>query len=300
LNYSFFNIGFAPSIKINRDELALKLGGKVVYSIDGEYDQNQFYVYPKISASYRLAGDYFTLYAGANGDLEQNTYYSFAQKNPFLSPTLYISPTNKQYNVYAGAKGKFTEKLAYDVKASYKSEGNKALFTHNRSGTTYGELENYEHFNSFFVLYDDIKTIGISGELNYQATEKLALRLGAKYRSFDTENQEEAWNIPNWEASLNADFKISEKWFAGASVFAKGERKDIIYFSTENQASNQIGQVSLDAFVDANLRVGYKINSRLSLFVRGNNLIGENYERWYGYPVQGIQAMGGASYQFNW
>lgn len=300
LDYSFFNVGFNPSIKINRDKLAFKFGAKFVYSIDGEYDDNSVYVYPDVTASYRLAGDYFTLYGGATGDLEQNTYYDLAHENQFLSPTLYITPTDQQYKVYFGGKGKFTEKLGYDLKVSYASENNKALFAHNRSGTVYGKLEDYEHFNSFLVLYDDINTLGLSGELNYQATEKLALRLNAKAMSYDTENQDEAWNLPNWEASVYADFQISDKWMAGASIFAKGERKDFSNFAFDQSQTTEAETVSLDAFVDANLRVGYKLNSRLSFFVRGNNLIGENYERWYGYPVQGIQVMGGASYQFDW
>jgi hypothetical protein len=32
-------------------------------------------------------------------------YLEFANENPFLSPTLNIAPTDKQYDVFAGLKG---------------------------------------------------------------------------------------------------------------------------------------------------------------------------------------------------
>ncbi|HLU80813.1 MAG TPA: hypothetical protein VK010_01960 [Flavobacteriaceae bacterium] len=58
--------------------------------------------------------------------------------------------------------------------------------------------------------------------------------------------------------------------------------------------------VNLDAYFDANLNLAYKINDRFSAFVRGNNLLGNNYERWKNYPVLGIQVFGGVIYQFDW
>ena len=70
-------------------------------------------------------------YAGAIGDLQQNTYKDFVDGNPFVSPTLDIKPTNELYDVNAGLKGKLASTVSYDIKASYIYDENKALFKSN-------------------------------------------------------------------------------------------------------------------------------------------------------------------------
>jgi len=38
----------------------------------------------------------------------------------------------------------------------------------------------------------------------------------------------------------------------------------------------------------------------LGVFVSGKNLFDNNYQQWRNFSVQGIQVMGGLSYQFDW
>lgn len=294
LNYGFLNLGLHPSISITRDKLALDLGAQVVYSSNIEQEESDVFVYPKIKGSYRVAGDYFTLYAGAEGELQQNTYHGFVQENRFLSPDLLIAPTNKQYDIYAGGKGKFTKELRYDLRGSYISEEAKALFIHNGMSGFSPNEEPYLNGNSFRMTYDDITTISVYGELSYSMNENLNFGISATYYNYSTDIQEEAWNLPDMEASLNADYQITEKWSAGAGLFFVGERKDL--FDGLLNTTRKI--VKLDSYIDANLRVGFQATDQLGFFLRGNNLFGDNYEKWYGYPVQGIQGMFGASYQF--
>ncbi|MBW2960853.1 TonB-dependent receptor [Mesonia aestuariivivens] len=300
MNYSYFNLGAHPSLKYTEGPLSLDAGVEVVYSMDGENDENKFFVYPKIHADYQVAGEYFSVYAGADGGLQQNTYYNFAQKNPFVSPTLAITPTDKQYDIYIGGKGKFTESISYNVKASYISEQSKALFKHN-SYLAVAPREDYEYFNSFGISYDNINTLKLFGELQLAVNEDLNLRLNASFATYDNKYEKEAWNLPQVKAILMADYQISEQWFAGASLYFVGERKDSYNYNLSSIAGGQNQHVEeLGAFLDANLRVGYKLNDQLSFFIRGNNLAEGNYQRWMGYSVQSLQVMGGASYQFDW
>ena len=62
---------------------------------------------------------------------------------------------------------------------------------------------------------------------------------------------------------------------------------------------NPTQQVTLDGFFDANAHVGYHINDRLSVYAKANNMASQNYERWLNYPVQGFQALAGATYKFD-
>src|SRR5699024_6085275 len=106
------------------------IGAELAYSNDIEHSESDIYIYPKVKASYDIAGDYLTIYAGADGGLKQNSYYELAQRNPYIAPEAFIAPTNKAYDIFGGVKGKFTEDLSYDFRASYISEEHKPLFLH--------------------------------------------------------------------------------------------------------------------------------------------------------------------------
>jgi len=57
--------------------------------------------------------------------------------------------------------------------------------------------------------------------------------------------------------------------------------------------------VTLDSYFDANAHLGYKINDQLSVFGKVNNIANQGYERWLNFPVQSIQVLAGATYQFD-
>jgi outer membrane receptor protein involved in Fe transport len=296
INYSLMNAGLQSSLLVLRDDLTLNLGAAIYYSYDSENSDGGVYVYPQVTASYRMAGDYFIGYAGLEGELRQNSYYEFAQRNPFLSPTLEIRPTDRQYDAYVGAKGKLSNTVGYNMRANYISEDFKPLYISNSVGGQM-ENENYQYENSFSVLYDQVNTISAFGELNFDVRRNLNLRLNATYFVYDSDEQPEAWNLPQYEANLMMDWQVTSKWFAGANLFMVGERKDAEIPILSKLLVAEV--VELDPYIDLNARLGYRFNDRLSIFANGNNLLGNNYERWLNYPVLGLQVMAGATYKFD-
>ncbi|WP_035337529.1 TonB-dependent receptor [Dokdonia sp. PRO95] len=301
INYSFLNAGINPSLVILRDDLEVTLGVEAMVSLDTEASETDFFVYPKITASYRVAGDYFIAYAGLEGGLQQNNYHDFAQENPFISPTLTIKPTDKQYDGYLGMKGKLSEALSYNLRASYTAESDKALFIHNpysQSGNGFG-ANGYANGNSFSIAYDDINTVGVFAEFNFDVNANLKMKVNGQYNTYDTDSQQEAWNLPDLQASVFADYQITEKWFAGVNLFFVGERSDLV--SSNDPADLLVTNTiqTLDSYFDANAHVGYRFNNRLSAFARVNNILDSNYEKWLNYEVQGLQGMVGATYKFD-
>lgn len=295
-NYSFLNVGVSPSLLILRDDLTLNLGLSFVYLLNTENSKNSFYIFPQATASYRLGGEYFIPYAGLEGNLKQNSYYDFAQENPYVAPGLEIVPTEMPYDAYLGAKGKLTNTIAYDLRGSYKTENNKALFLTNYDYFTGNE--GYAYGNSFGTVYDDVNTLSLFGEVNVDIKRNFRLGMNAALFSYSSDTEAEAWNLPDFRASILADYQITEKWFAGANLFFMGERKDMEPVISNNMAVGA-NVITLDSYVDLNANVGYRFNDQLSIFARGANLIGNNYERWSNYPVQGIQALAGATYKFD-
>lgn len=297
-DYSFFNVGIAPSLLILRDNLTLNLGVAFYYALNGENGQNSFHFYPQVTASYRIGEDYFIPYAGLEGSLNQNSYYDFVQENPFVSPTLTVMPTDKPFDSYVGAKGKLMNSIGYNARINYTSEFNKALFLANPVVNA-GTVQSYEYGNSFGVAYDDVQTFSFYGEVNVDVKRNFRLGLNGTFFSYSTDTAAEAWNLPSYKASLRADYQITSQWFAGANIFVLGERKDREATLLNGEVTG-MQVVTLDGFFDVNANVGYRFNDQLSIFARGNNLLGNNYERWSNFPVQGIQVLAGATYKFDW
>lgn len=294
LNYGNFQIGVAPTYQLKEDDLTVDLGVKAVYLNDTEASKSKFFIYPNIAASYRLVDEVLIVFGGVSGGLNQNSYYDFAQDNPFVSPNVFIAPTDQQYNAFVGLKGKLSNAMSYAVSGKYKSEKNKALYINNDISQT---SEPYTYGNSFGLAYDDVTTFGFAGELNVDVNRNITLGIKGEYFSYDVKNEAEAWNLPNLKASVFLDYQINEQWFAGANLFYVGERKDL--FNIPSLISPMTGIVTLEAYFDANAHVGYHINDRFSVFAKANNIVGEEYAKWQNTHVQGIQFLAGATYKFD-
>jgi len=296
LKYGNVNFGIAPQYQLAQDDLTLNLGVSLVYLNDNEAGRNKFYIYPNITASYRLVDELLIAYGGLEGGLFQNTYEDFAHENPFVSPTLLIAPTDQQYNLHVGIKGKFTENIGYNVNARYTADRSKALF---RANSVSGEaIEDYQLGNSLTIVYDDVKTLSFSGELNVDINRDFKLTAKTELLSYNTKSESEAWNLPSIKGFLFMDYQIDDQWFAGAGLFFVGKRKDL-FFEEGTLVPPYNQTVTLDGYFDANAHVGYRITDHISAFAKLNNMVGKSYQRWLNYPVQGFQFLIGATYQFD-
>ena len=294
LRYGNFQIGVTPKYQLKQDDLTVDVGFSAFYLNDTEAHENKVYIYPNVTASYRLVNDILIAYGGVEGGLIQNSYHGFATENPFVSPTLNIMPTDELYNAYIGLKGKVSSNMSYNINGRYVSDRNKALFINNDITAT---SQDYSYGNSFGIVYDDVDTFSIAGEINVDVNRNFKLGLKAEYFSYSADAQEEAWNLPDVKGSLFLDYQINEHWFTGANLFYIGERKDQ-FFLNDGSITTPF-TVVLDSYFDANVHLGYHVNDQLSVFAKANNLANEGYQKWQNFPVQSIQFLAGATYKFD-
>ena len=300
-NYRFFNVGIHPIYRINWNKLNIKLGTKIYLTSDIENSLTDVLAYPDIEISYPLISGLLNLYTGAGGDLHMNSFQSFSEQNPFVSPTLFLTQTNEQYNLFGGITGTVSSNISFNLKASYKSDEDHALFLRNNSksngifnATT--SLLGYEYGNSFNVFYDDISTLSIFGEIEIAATKRVVIGANIQSNSYTTTFQQEAWNLPKLEGAIFGKYK-NDKWYANANIFFVGERLDVKYNGTFPSTISNIQ--SLDAFADINLNGGYHFNDFFSAFIKLNNILATDYERYANFNVQGFQALAGITYKFD-
>ena len=301
IKYSFFNLGIHPVYRVNWNKLSIKLGSKIYLTSDIENSLTDILVYPDLEITYPVIPNLINFYAGAGGDLYMNSFQKFSEQNPFVSPTLFLTQTNEQYNLFGGINGTISSNISFNVKASYKSDEDHALFVRNNSKSNgvfnaSTSLLGYEYGNSFNVFYDDISTLSIFGEIEIDASKRFSIGATIQTNSYTTTFQQEAWNLPKIEGTIYGKYK-NNNWYANANIFFVGNRMDVQYNGTFPSTIASIE--SLDAFTDMNLNGGYHFSDFFSAFVKLNNILGTDYDRYANYNVLGFQALAGITYKFD-
>jgi hypothetical protein len=296
LKYSFLNVGIHPSYNYLQDDLAVNLGVEALLSLDSEHSNTEFFVYPKITASYNLVDDVVIAFGGLEGGLQQNSYEQFVQENKYVAPLLAVVPTHNQFDVYLGFKGKLSSKFNYSIKGGYLNEQNKAMFTMNPVNDVDLVTENFDKANTFGVIYDDVNTLQFSGKVSAQVSKNYSIGISATYSNYSTDKIESVLNLPELTASVFGDFKFTDKIYGGINLFYVGERIDELQSTTVLVTPEPI---TLDSYFDANAHVGYHITNRFTAFLKANNIASQDYQKWQTYPVQTLQVLGGLTYKFD-
>jgi hypothetical protein len=79
----------------------------------------------------------------------------------------------------------------------------------------------------------------------------------------------------------------------------EGGRKALVYEAGEDVIEENLQFAkNLGIIADVNIGAEYRYNKRLSAFIQFNNVASQSYQRWYNYPVQRFQVLGGVTVRF--
>lgn len=295
ITYNIINLGVLPTYRMTVKDWTFDLGIKLYGNFDTENNNSDVFLYPNVLVNWSPVAGVFRFFGAFTGGLKQNSYREFAQTNPFVSPTLLITPTDTNFELSAGISGNLSSSVTYTLKGAYSDIDNYAFFSLNPFVTS-NLPEAYTFGNSLGVVYDGLEKLEISGRINatFQNTE---IQISASVFDYSTDNLPEAFHLPELTASLKVMHTFNPKWKLTTDIFYVNERKDQQLFTGTSFFENRT--LNLDSYIDANLRGDYRYNDRWSFFGRINNLLDEDYERYANYPVQGIQFMAGAMYRFH-
>lgn len=254
---------------------------KFLVGLNVNYDQSgagKTSIYPRASFEFNIVPDVLIPYLGVNGYREINDYRKILFENPFLAPGTTIMNTNHTMVVFAGLKGRYSNKMAFNLKGSYEKIDSMYFYVNDTTNILR---------NQFVADYDNASLLNLSAEVSWHQSEKLQFLLRANTYNYRLDRLEHPWHTPAVEVSLAADYNMRDKILVGMDVFYTGKR----------YAPGLSGSVKeLKGYPDANLSVEYRYTKVLSFFLRLNNLTATKYQLWNQYPAQRLQFLAGFSY----
>ena len=262
------------------DKLKFTAGINVALQTDALGKSKPFHLYPHVKAEYPLSKS-VDVYAALTGDIDKVSLHSLARENQWLGANVSIFNTNRTMEFLGGLRGRLGSKVAFGAGVSFSNLKDFYFYINKPSDTS-----------RFVTVYDDGNTqrTNLFGEISFSQSKTVRLSLRGDLFSYSTDNIAVAWHRPTYRVVVNSSFNIVDKFLIGADILAQGGAK---VFKGDAKPVETLG-----AALDLNVRLNYLVSKQFSVFVKGNNLLGNEYQLFLNYPVRGLQVMGGLTYVF--
>ena len=289
LNNGYSIVTFNPYYSIQKQNLNIRIGVKSSLS----FTKDTLLINPTadITAEWKVIPKYFSIYGGLTGSYDVNTMNKIFTENRYVNSYVQVENTYSPFNVYTGIKVKPIYNLLVDAYLDYKYFKNQYFFVNEQysSGSAIIPIENLMLYsNRFNVIYDTASQLKIGMRANYNIRNRVNVELKAAINDWNLLTEQYAWNMPEWEASLNTDVHINRELSLSLNTFLEGPRYAKIGTSA----------IRMRPIVDINIGASYLFNNWLSGYLKINNLINNTYQNYYGYQVQGFNVLIGGAVSF--
>ncbi len=287
---SIFLFYFHPTFTVNAGDFKARLG------VNLGVNEGNFFIHPDVELSYSIAGGAFIPYAGAVGQVRQNSFRSLTYYNRFLVSNPELHHTN-YLELFGGLKGSI-KKIGYDVKAGYAITQNLPYFLNDTS-------DSLAQFSRFRPVYDTTGIVFVRGTLDFRLLKDLVVGGTIGYNIYNTKNYEKAFHLPTFESNFFITYNM---YFNGKkSKPKKGGRRDSNYLSLKAELFVNAGVPYLDetntvkvlqGLYDFSFNIRYQVSPNFALFADLNNIIHNQNQRWYLYRQLGFNGMVGLELKF--
>ena len=268
-----------PYIKFQGDNYKLNIGLNFVSEF-GTYSRTN--LLPAVSAEFALAPEYAILFGGYSGDVMKTSLKDLAEQNPYFYDSISVRNAVEKANIYGGIKGNAGSGFGYRASIAYKTIKDMPLFVNNK-----------QYPQKFDVIYDggDSHVLSFEGEISLQATETITWTGKLLINNYKMATEEAAWFKPDMQLSSNVKAFIGKKFTVDGEVLLNGGTEALLRVPDRHT-------VSIDSYVDLSGGAEYRITDNLGVYLRVNNIFGNDYQQYLYYPKLGINFMGGFNYSF--
>lgn len=257
---------------------------------------------PDITASYTFF-ERNVFYGSITGGINNNTFLDILQENRYVNLISRVEYSKTPYNLEVGFKSGVVDGFEFDVFGGYKRTNKEHLYvtTVDVVPSVWGNLST--------PIYANVSTGKLGGLIKTSLIPYTMLSAkgtfyfyNVKYTNSYIDNtyltsepsEKKAWGLPTVSLELNADVKVIENLVLSLNYQYAGGRKVCLIEGTGTPSS----ALKMKDINELNLRGEYSITDWLSVYVRLNNVLFQKYERYYGYSLEGFNALGGVSLKF--
>lgn len=263
-----------PYYHLGFESVSLQIGAKLSMGLD---TNTRVSVAPMVKLDVGLLGDQLKLYAHADGGFYNNSLSSLSKDNHFISPVVPLKYTETKYRIKAGLKGHYLSFFDYNVYVETASFSDMPMFI---TDTT-------SRFNNpFTVIYDGGQKLGAGLDLLFK-TERWNVSLSGQYQSFTMDTATRAWQKPEFLYELGVSYYVLENLKVTALLIGQSE----MYALYD-------GEKVIEPWMDFSFMADYHLSKNLGFFLNVSNIFSNQYQIWYGYPVQSFGVMGGVHFAF--
>lgn len=285
-----------PSLSFDKWKLKLLFGMSPVSKSDG------FRLYPNIQLQQNLKDSNWTFKAGWTTTTTNTLYSNLLKENPWISSplSLKIATHEKQYFKLSNNVSK---NLQYGFGISLNKYVNLPLYTREPLAifdVLPGQPSTAPNSNRHLIglryqtIFESLaKTIELEANAHYQFSDQFALDNQFIYTQFNfLEDNEKPWGfVP---IQLNSTFH----WAGSKNLLFDGSLRLLSGIESPSENANYISNTLKSALI-LNAGLQYKISKPWMVWVKANNLLNKQYERWGDYPSLGVQINAGVVYSFG-
>lgn len=280
-------VNFKPMFSAHGRKMEVLAG--IGISVEASPGEALWHFYPQFTFSYDIVNHIIIPYVKLGGYLERNSYRTLSLINPFILPSESFSLKNTQHrgDLAIGLRGQLGHDIVYDVSASRVELINAPFFVN----TTFSR-DLFQ--NKFAVVYDSATVANVHGQVAWQQFEKVRVYASGDWYQYKLNREAHAWHTPTLRLSLTGEYNVQDKIIGRLNVYYINGQ----YAKVQNDDGVTFSSVQLKGLVDVNLGFEYRYTKFLSVFLNVNNLASQRYNRWYAYPTQKFNVLGGLTYTF--
>jgi hypothetical protein len=269
-----------PSVKLSGDFYLLKIGFTAVLH---SHENSNIHIYPALEGGLFLLNRSLKFYATLGGNSQRINFQKLANENPYVNSILPMRWQQTKLDFKGGVKALVLPGLDFNFGIEYRKTDDEVFFVTDSTSI---------FSNNFSVVYDDVKVIGLLGEVSYELNQQINLKFVYRYNKYTNSAITTAFYKPENQLKITGEFDYNEKLKFTSSIYYVGERMASTYLASKETIH------ILSPYVDLNVGGIYKINDSFEVFVQLNNLLNWQYERFYNYPVNGVEFYGGITVRF--
>ncbi len=280
-NYALLSL--TPRYEWASDRLSLRAG--LQFDLLARSEDSQFQVSPDVRFDWEFV-DHFFLSTTIDGGKSLNTMSKMSQESIYINPLLHIAPTSTLSNVQMAVRSNYFSSLWMELYGSYGWV----------DGEQFAMSYAYRPYSAVDYMAVDANHWQLGAKVGYKYNQLLESTLHIRKNVWvERASQDQIkWNRPDMELNFDVRYNLSDKLDIGLDYYLGANRTALLV----DQEAGQSMVVDMDNIHNLSLDAHYRLNKTFTFKVAANNMLFQQYDIWYGMPVQPTFVQLGVSAQF--